>query len=125
MELDKKIVKEIRELSENVRIKLGLSYDLESVKFIEGFIERTKEHIKSKDENGGGFIDSMSSFFGECIIANYGGHWALDEQTGNYSIVFDNKSKVFPAVKVQKQFDNGLEDSISYMYAMIPSVLKI
>lgn len=124
MELDQEVVQEIKELAENVRVTMKLSYDLESVQYLEGFIERTKAHIKSKDESGVGFVDSIASFFGECIIANYGGRWTVDDTTGNYAIEFDDKSKVFPASKVQKQFDNGLEDSISSMFTMIPIIFK-
>jgi len=116
-------MKELENLAESVRKQLNLKYDAESVKFIEGFIERSKSSFDK--EGSKGLINSLGSFIGQCIIENYGGQWQVDSETGSVAVVFDNNNKAYPFVKVGKQFDNGLEDSVYSFYSVIPTVFKL
>lgn len=116
-------MKEIEELAETVKSQLNLEYDEASVNFIENFIERNKQQLGK--EQWEGLINSMGAFFGQCIIENYGGRWEFDEEIQSTCVAFDNKNKVYPFAKVGKQFESGLEDSISSMYRHIPMVFKI
>ena len=113
---------EFKDLAELTRSQLKLKYDSKSVKFLEGFIERTKVNME-KDE-WSGLINSCAAFLGECIIENYGGIWKKDEN-GNIGISFDDKNIAYPFAKVTKQFDNGLGDSIFSFYNVIPQVFGI
>jgi len=116
-------MKELENLAESVRKQLNLKYDADSVKFIEGFIERNKGNFEKEESKG--LINSLGSFLGQCIIENYGGQWQLDNETGSVAVAFDHKNKAFPFAKVSKQFENGLEDSIYSFYTIIPSIFKI
>ena len=116
-------MKELETLAETVRKQLNLKYDADSVKFIEGFIERNKGNFEK--EEGKGLINSLGSFLGQCIIENYGGQWQLDNETGFVAVAFDDKNKAYPFAKVSKQFENGLEDSVYSFYTVIPSIFKI
>lgn len=116
-------MKELENLAESVRTQLNLKYDAESVKFIEGFIERNKSSFSREESNG--LINSLGSFVGQCIIENYGGQWQVDNDTGSVAVVFDDNNKAYPFAKVSKQFDNGLEDSVYSFYSVIPTVFKL
>ena len=116
-------MKELENLAESVRKQLNLKYDADSVKFIEGFIERNKGNFEKEESKG--LINSLGSFLGQCIIENYGGQWQVDNDTGSVAVAFDDKNKAYPFAKVSKQFENGLEDSGSSFYTIIPSIFRI
>lgn len=116
-------MKELENLAESVRTQLNLKYDADSVKFIEGFIERNKSGLDEEESRG--LINSLGSFLGQCIIKNYGGQWQLDKETGSVTVAFDDNNKAFPFAKVSKQFENGLEDSVYSFYIIIPTFFKL
>jgi hypothetical protein len=113
---------ELTELANEVKTSLGINFDEKGVKYLEGFIERTKSQIAK--EEWGGLINSCGAFLGQSIIEQYGGEWSTEEN-GQISISFDENNKVFPFSKVSKQFDNGLEDSIYSFYSIIPKIFKL
>lgn len=115
-------MKELEKVAEKVRAALNLKYDVDSVKFLEGFIERNKLEIPRDEWDG--LINSCGAFLGQCVIKNYGGEWQK-ENDGHVSVAFDNRNSVFPFAKVSKQFENGLEDSIYSFYTVIPTVFTI
>ena len=115
-------MKELEDLATTVKKQLKLKYDSESVKFVEGFIERNKTEFPK--EQWDGLINSCGAFLGQCVIENYGGKWEKDVN-GHICVSFDDKNKVYPFAKVSKQFENGLEDSIHSFYTIIPTVFKI
>jgi len=116
-------MKELEQLADSVKTQLKLKYNAESIKFLEGFIERNKANFNQEDAKG--LINSIGSFLGQCIIENYGGHWERDSETGIVAVGFDDKNKAFPFAKVSKQFENGLEDSIYSFYTIIPTIFKL
>ena len=116
-------MKEIEDLAHTVKTQLNLEYDEASVTFIESFIERNKQQIEKEQWNG--LINSLGAFWGQCIIENFGGKWEMDQDLQSVCVAFDDKNKVYPFAKTSKQFENGLEDSISSMYRNIPVVFKI
>nr|WP_294935092.1 hypothetical protein [uncultured Flavobacterium sp.] len=112
---------DIKNLAETVKTQLSLKYNAESVKYLEGFIERVK--IEMTEEELKGLINSCSAFLGECIIKNFGGQWVNHDD--EMAIAFDDENKIFPLTKVEKQFKNGLEDSIYSFYNAIQKVFDI
>ena len=116
-------MKELENLAELVRKQLNLKYDADSIKFIEGFIERNKGNFEKEESKG--LINSLGSFLGQCIIENYGGQWQLDNEAGSVAVVFDDKNKAYPFAKVSKQFENGLVDSVYSFYTIIPTIFKL
>lgn len=115
-------MKELEDLAESVRQKLKLKYDSDSVKYLEGFIERVKPEFPKED--WGGLINSCGAFLGQCVIENFGGYWEKDNN-GNIGIYFSEGNKVYPFARVTKQFENGLEDSIFSFFRIIPTAFKI
>ena len=55
--------------------KLGvqLTLDSESVKWLDGYIERIRPGMDQSQIRG--LSNTIGAFLGECIIANYGGSW--------------------------------------------------
>ena len=96
-----------------------LRYDAQSVEYLDGYIARNRAGIRKKtDGRYGGVVDTIGSFLGECIIANYGGQWK-QSATGAWGIYFDAKSAVFPFVKVGKAFGpEGEFDSLASFYSL-------
>lgn len=115
-------MKELEELAEKTRKTLNLRYDDVSVKYLEDFIERIKGEFP--EDQWKGIINSCGSFLGQCIIINFGGCWAVDEN-GYEFIKFDDKNGVYPISKVSKLFYNGREESIYGFYTIIPLLFEI
>ena len=99
-----------------------LNYDLQSVQWIDGYIERQREHNPSHEANIDGLTNTLGSFLGECIRRQFGGEW-VETQYG-WAIQFDDKNACFPFNKVEKQLKNGADDSIASFYGTIPVVFK-
>ena len=96
-------------------------YDRASVEWLDSYIERVRLNLDESSVNG--LSNSIGSFLGECIIANYGGQWR--EAEGTWGVFFsdrNDKSAAFPFNKVRKQLLNGAEDSILSFYDVIPVV---
>jgi len=115
-------MKQLTKLANTTKKSLKIKFDTNGVKFLEEYIERIKTQIPKEDWNG--LIISCGAFLGQCIIENYGGNW-VKEENGTIAIELDKKNKVYPLAKVAKQFENGIEDSIFYLYQIIPSVFKL
>jgi hypothetical protein len=96
-----------------------LRYDEQSVEYLDGYIARNRAGIRKKTEGQySGVVNTIGSFLGECIIANYGGQWKQSE-TGVWGVYFDDKNAVFPFVKVEKALGpEGEFDSIASFYSL-------
>lgn len=116
-------MEELDALAEDVKKQFNLEYDEPSVKFIEGFIERQRDRFEGEQLQG--LVNAVGSFLGMCLIKNYGGQWALDNNYNAVCVVFSNGNKAFPFAKTHKQFENGLEDSVYSFYTAIPSVFRL
>lgn len=109
----------ISTLSRDTGVDLG--YDLESVEWVDGFIER--QRLRNDASLARGLTNVVGAYLGECIIRNYGGEWrATDGEM--WGVYFDDLNAAFPFAKVAKQFANGAEDSIASFYRTIPLVFK-
>jgi hypothetical protein len=88
-------------------------YNLESVEWVEGYIERMRKHPDFGPDPKPVLISVLGSYLGECVIRIYGGQWRLNEELG-WGVWLSDGNMVFPFNKVQKLFKNGLEggDSI-------------
>lgn len=116
-------MKELKKLALSVKGKLDLQYNADAIEYLEGYIERVKPEFK--DEDVSGLVNALGAFLGECIIFNYGGRWAIDTESNRPCVEFDDKNRCYPISKTQKQFDNGVEDSIYSFYIVIPTVFKV
>ncbi|MDQ3753879.1 MAG: hypothetical protein M3371_04015 [Acidobacteriota bacterium] len=119
---------QIKDLAQNLTSTLSemlgvnLKYDRASVEWLSGYIERIRLNLDESSIDG--LTNSIGSFLGECVIANYGGEWR--ESEGTWGIFFsgrNDRSAAFPFNKVRKQLLNGAEDSILSFYDVLPIVL--
>jgi hypothetical protein len=97
----------------------SFGYNRDSVEFVEGYIERTKQRRASQEQIDS-LVQVLGSFLGECIRHAYGGEWR--EYEGNPGIFFENGTAAFPFNKVGMQFKNGLPDSILGFFDVIPKI---
>jgi len=111
------VVQQIRQLS-----GMDFGYTHESVKWLEGYIERLREAGQFENaEPKTKLISVFGSFLGECVIRCYGGAWKLHEP-GVWGVAFNEDNIAFPFAKVAKQIDNGLEDGIASFFKLIPTI---
>ena len=103
-------------ISRDAGVELG--YTQESVEWADGYVERLRQTVD--EETALQLSKFVGAFLGECIIANFGGAWREGE--GAWGVYFDGENAAFPFAKVQKQFENGAEDSILSFYTVIPVV---
>ena len=111
------VVQQTRSLS-----GIDFGYTEESVKWLEGYIERLRnsgefENAEAKTK----LISVFGSFLGECIVRCYGGAWKLHE-SGAWCVVLENGGMAFPFTKVRKQIEDGPFDSISSFLRVIPVI---
>lgn len=120
--LDSGMISNIKSNASMVMARLGkvagkeLDYSSESVKWVDGFIERNRSGDTGK------LVSVLGSYLGEAIIQNYGGSWVSIK--GAPSVRINEKVVTFPFGKVQKQFLNGSEDSIYHYFVTIEEMLK-
>jgi hypothetical protein len=113
-------VQDVRPVS---RIDFG--YTLESVEWLEGYIERLRQSGQFTDVRAKtNLVGVFGSFLGECIIHCYGGAWMQRDE--GWCVEFRRDTYVFPFARVSKQFDNGSEDGVGWFFRAIPEVfLKV
>lgn len=101
-----------------------IAYDESSVRWVEGFIERSR--VNYKDGAPESIVAVLGCWLGEAIIATAGGEWA-DDETGGPGVAFPNGDIAFPLTKVAKQFEQGLEggESILSFYSVAVSYIAI
>ena len=98
----------------------GLGFDEASVAWIDGFIERNRASWDADTRSK--MVSILGSFLGECVIANFGGGWTMTEN--GLGVMFDERNGVFPFNKVEKQIENGSEDSIDSFYQAAGAIFK-
>ena len=103
----------IKTFSENNDVNLG--YDEESVVWIDGYIERNRE--KWNEATIESLSSVLGSFLGECIRRNFGGEWEMTEY--GLAIAFSGGNAAYPFNKINKQIQNGSDDSIAGFYNSI------
>jgi hypothetical protein len=99
--------------------KIDFGYNKESVRWLEGYIERLRKNGGFEGSKSQ-FIGMFGSYLGECIVRCYGGHW--ENRDGDLMVAFDAQNWVLPFNKVRKQWENGLEDGIGSLFEMIPII---
>lgn len=102
-------------IAEN-QLNTKIAFDREGVLWLDDYIQRQHEH--GDPQNHEGLINTLGSFFGECIIATYGGEWQQTEY--GWGITFGNQNAAFPFAKVAKQLENGSDDSVLAMFDSTP-----
>ena len=88
-------------------------YNLESIEWVEGYIERLRKNPDFGRDPKSTLISVFGSYLGECVVRIYGGEWRFYQEDG-WGVLLSEGNVAFPFSKVQKLFRNGLEggDSI-------------
>lgn len=98
-----------------------LSYDEESLKWVDDFLSRTREEYSEEQREQ--LTAMVGAYLGECVVKSFGGAWELDEY--GWAVHFDEANAVYPFSKTWKHLENGPEDSIYSLYTSIPVLFKI
>jgi hypothetical protein len=93
-----------------------LSFDQAGVEWVDGYIERVREHFPK--ERRSGLVSTLASFVGESIIRTFGGEWV--EKGGWWGVQVSERLWACPFAKVEKQFESGAEDSVASFFRCIP-----
>jgi hypothetical protein len=97
-----------------------LTFDQAGVEWIDGYIDRLRDSIAAEKRSG--LVSTLASFVGECIIRTYGGVWV--EKDGWWGVQVSERIWACPFAKIQKQFENGPEDSVASFFTCIPILDK-
>lgn len=97
-----------------------VGYDEAGVRWLDGYIQR--QHEKGDPANFDGLVSTLGAYLGECIIQTFGGHWS--EVDGWWCVQFDDRNAAYPLAKVQKQLENGSEDSVLSFFTAIPLLFR-
>jgi hypothetical protein len=112
------VVVQMRQLSGT-----NFDYNLESVEWLEGYVERLRSSGQFESEEDKRKLTSVfGSFLGEAIIHCFGGKWV--DKDGTWAVAFSPDGMAFPFSKVAKQMDNGLEDGIASFFNAIPLLFE-
>jgi hypothetical protein len=87
-------------------------FDADGVDLLSSFIE------SSRGGDSSALIEALAAFLGECIVRAHGGAWTFDQ--GTAAVRVSDKLTVYPLAKVQKQFDEGEDDDVAALFAVIP-----
>lgn len=100
-------------------------YNLESVEWLEGYVERLRKDPKCGPDPAPPLISVLGSYPGQCIIEIYGGEWRLNEELG-WDILLKEGNMAFPFNKLRKLFENGVEggDSVHSFVSVIGDFQK-
>ncbi|HKS11042.1 MAG TPA: hypothetical protein VJS13_15945 [Pyrinomonadaceae bacterium] len=113
------VVQELRPLS-----GIDFGYTHESVKWLEGYIERLRTSGEFDDvETKHKLMSVFGSFLGECMVRCYGGTWK-EHGEGDWGVAFANGTMAFPFGRVRKQMDDGLSEGITSFFSAIPAILN-
>jgi hypothetical protein len=97
---------------------IPFEYDEASVEWLDGYIDRMRGQF---GDEPGRLSQVLASYIGESIRRKYGGRWV--DVDGSIGVEIRTDFIVFPFNKVDKQFENGPEDSALSFYRSIPVLL--
>ncbi|AJG22990.1 hypothetical protein RR42_s1402 [Cupriavidus basilensis] len=99
---------------------VDVGYDKGGVEWLDGFVNG--QHEKASDELKEQLVQTLGSFFGECLRHAYGGEWKQEEDGASWYISFPKGGATFPFNKVRKNLMNGPGDSVLGLFTVIPGI---
>jgi hypothetical protein len=104
------------------RDELGraLAFDQSGIEWIDGYIERVRADFPAGRRAG--LVSHLGAFVGECIIHSFGGVWV--EQESWWGVQVTERFWACPFAKIDKQFENGAEDSVASFFRCIPVLAR-
>jgi hypothetical protein len=97
-------------------LQVELRFDQAGVEWIDGYINRMRDSLPAKERPG--LISTLGSYIGECIIRTYGGAWV--EKDGMWGVQVNDRIWACPFATIQRQFENGPDDSVVAFFTFIP-----
>jgi len=91
----------IQQVATNPDFEWGLK--AETVQYLQGHIERNQEYLNAETITK--LVSVFGSFYGECIIAWYGGAWEWGD--AGWGVRVNQCLTCFPFARVAKQFAHG------------------
>jgi hypothetical protein len=91
----------------------GLTYDGESIEWIDRYIDRNRD--KWDDATKANLASVLGSFLGECMIRTLNASW--EEDDFGFAIVFSDGNRAYPLNKAGKHIADGPDDSIFSFYS--------
>ena len=123
------IKKNAQSLIENLGPESGVEnfgYNAESVAYLDGFIDRQGQGIRSSPQAINNFVSLAGAFLGESVIAAYGGQW--HESASGISICIEAGAQqhlLMPFHRVHNRLVNGTEYSLDYFFSSaIPQIVN-
>ncbi len=102
---------------------LDLRYDLESLMKLDAMVDAI-----GKPKHLDQMVMVLGSYLGETLRRVYGGRWVWDPQWRTWAVLLPKKgggeTGPFPFAKVQKRFQNGMEDSISFFVTVTDKIVR-
>ena len=101
-------------------------YNAASVAYLDGFIDRQGQGIRSSPQAIENFVSMAGAFLGEAVIATYGGEWQQNESGICIRIqARDQYHLVMPFQRIQNRLLKGTEYSLAYFFSTaIPQIVS-
>ncbi len=102
------------------QLRVDVEFDRVGVVWLDEYV--TRQYEQGDPTNVDGLVNTLGSFFGECIVRTHGGEWTQDEY--GWCVRFDEHNAVYPFAKTEKHLRNGPEDSVLSMFDTVPLIFK-
>lgn len=95
-------------------------FDAAGVEWLDRHIETSRPHLTNDlvDE----FVQLMGSFYGQCLLATFGGHWTLAD--GKLALWMDPHGITYPFEAVRRQVSRVDAPSVLARYTAAVSALS-
>ncbi len=103
----------------------NLHYDAEAIDWLDRYIKacrKKKRQNRLSAEEIATLIDRCGAYLGEWIRFNYGGQWENQDSRGG--LRFPNGRILFPFTQIEKELENGHNDSIVFLCKALPEMLS-
>ncbi len=101
-------------------LNVDVGFDRAGVEWLDGYVSR--QHAQGDADTAAGLVSTLGSYFGECIVATFGGNWQEDEFGWGVRVGPDHT--LYPFAKIEKHLLDGDGDSVLAMFDTIPTVLR-
>jgi hypothetical protein len=79
-------------------LDIDLEYDPAAVNTLDAYIEQIRPNY-TPESIPPGLVQSIGAFLGACIIATYGGRWAVDADDGDWGVARPEISGSIPSTR--------------------------
>jgi hypothetical protein len=106
----------VRNLAQE-QLEANVGYDEAAMRWFDEYV--TRRHLHGGDEQKAKLINTLGSFFGECILKTHGGKWVTSPDSQYPLIEFSQGNVVYPFNKVDKHLRDGPDESVLALFMSI------